>query len=304
MKVAIVGDVHLTERNPRVRVDNFLETALKKLDYIASENDKVIILGDLFHTYANSDFFFYQVYSLMKKHDGKFFTILGNHDLFHRSFSSLPRTTIGCLAKAGVLTIYTKPFEIDSLKFTVVQVDDNVKDIPVAEGDNTILLGHKYFEFPMCEAESLSKKDIRRLKYNLVFLGHDHQPYPEEFIGESTLIRMGSLTRIDSQMYNKDREICYYQIDSETGSYIIKKVPTKPVSECCQEGAFDKVSGHDDFADAVSFIDIEKAINKLSSSKSGQHGISLNEVLLEMKVSQESIDLIKEMYELSGTDYN
>lgn len=302
MKVAIVGDVHLTERNPRVRIDNYLETVLGKLDYIASENDKVIILGDVFHTYANSDFFFYQVYSLMKKHEGKFSTILGNHDLFHRSYTSLPRTTVGCLAKAGVLEIHTKHFTIDELKFTVVQVDDEPDKIPVAEGTNTILLGHKYFEMQTCESESLTRKDIKRLKYDLVFLGHDHCPYPEEFYGESTLIRMGSLTRMDSQMYNKEREICYYQLDSLTGSYIVKKVPTKPVSECCQEGAFDKVNNTDEI-DEVSYLDIEKAINKLTSNRGGQNGISLNEVLLEMKVSQESIDLIKEMYELSGTEY-
>lgn len=301
MKVAIVGDVHLTERNPRVRIDNYLETALNKLEYIAKENDKIIILGDLFHTYANSDLFFYQVYSLMKKYEGKFSTIIGNHDLFHRSFESLPRTTMGCLNRTGVLTIHTKPFTIDELKFTVVQVEDDPNSIPVAEGKNTILLGHKYFEFPNCEKESLSKKDIRRLKYELVFLGHDHSPYPEEFIGESTLIRMGSLTRIDSQMYNRDREICYYQIDSLTGSYIIKSVPTKPTSECCQEGAFNQVNNTDEI-DEISYLDVEKAINKLSN-RSGQNGLSLNEVLLEMKVSQDSIDLIREMYELSGIEY-
>ena len=105
---------------------------------------------------------------------------------------------------------------------------------------------------------------------------------------------MGSLTRIDSQMYNRDREICYYQIDSLTGSYIIKSVPTKPTSECCQEGAFNQVNNTDEI-DEISYLDVEKAINKLSN-RSGQNGLSLNEVLLEMKVSQDSIDLIREMY--------
>ena len=48
MKIGIVGDVHLSN-NIRCRKDDFLTTALDKLDFVASNNDKVIILGDLFH---------------------------------------------------------------------------------------------------------------------------------------------------------------------------------------------------------------------------------------------------------------
>ena len=40
-KIAIVGDVHLVERNHSCRKDSFLETALGKLEYIAQNNDYV-----------------------------------------------------------------------------------------------------------------------------------------------------------------------------------------------------------------------------------------------------------------------
>ena len=48
----------------------------------------------------------------------------------------------------------------------------------------------------------------------MAFLGHDHSPYDEEFIGQTTLVRMGSLTRIDTQEYNKDRD----RLATEKGS--------------------------------------------------------------------------------------
>ena len=44
-KIGIVLDPHITDRH-RCRSDNFLEVALKKLDYVASNNDYVIICGD------------------------------------------------------------------------------------------------------------------------------------------------------------------------------------------------------------------------------------------------------------------
>ena len=47
MKIAIVGDTHITEYI-REREDNYLNAVLLKLEYIATHNDKVIILGDLF----------------------------------------------------------------------------------------------------------------------------------------------------------------------------------------------------------------------------------------------------------------
>ena len=83
-KIGIIIDPHVTDRH-RCRVDNFLETVLKKLDYVASKNDYVIICGDLFHTNTNSHLVFNKVYKLLMKHKGKFITIPGNHDLLHNN---------------------------------------------------------------------------------------------------------------------------------------------------------------------------------------------------------------------------
>ena len=56
--IGIFIDPHITDRH-RCRQDNFLETVLEKIDYIASNNDYVIICGDLFHTNSNSNYIFY-----------------------------------------------------------------------------------------------------------------------------------------------------------------------------------------------------------------------------------------------------
>ena len=66
-KIGICIDPHITDRH-RCRQDNFLETVLGKLEYIAQNNDYVIICGDLFHTNNNSNFIFYQTYKLFNKY--------------------------------------------------------------------------------------------------------------------------------------------------------------------------------------------------------------------------------------------
>ena len=88
MKIAIVGDTHITEYI-REREDNYLNAVLLKLEYIATHNDKVIVLGDLFDRPTNSDYLFYRVYSLMKRYEGKFISILGNHDIIKHNYEQI-----------------------------------------------------------------------------------------------------------------------------------------------------------------------------------------------------------------------
>ena len=239
MKIAIVGDVHLCQ-SVRCRKDDFLETALEKIQFIMNENDKVIFLGDLFHIYSNPPIVFNKVYKFFTQENnkGKAISLIGNHDISYGSLANINKTTIGSLELTGAITLAKDSFELDGYEFDVSPV---VKDMSrLGDPTNTkILLGHNYFEFPV-EDESFTADEIKKLNYNMAILGHDHCPYKKERIGNSTLIRMGSLTRIDTQAYNKDRKIFYYQLDTMTGECVKREVPSKPVSEVYIDGAFDK----------------------------------------------------------------
>ena len=96
-KICIITDVHIMERNPRCRSDRFLNTTLEKLEYVAKNNDYVIIAGDLFHIHNNSSLLFNTVFTLFNKYRGKWHAILGNHDTFNRNTNALDRCTIGSL---------------------------------------------------------------------------------------------------------------------------------------------------------------------------------------------------------------
>ena len=295
-KIAILIDPHVTDRH-RCRRDNFLETVLSKLDYVASQNDYVIIGGDLFHTNNNSSYIFYKMYKLLTKHKGKFYAIPGNHDLIHNNLNTLEKTTIGNLALTGALNLNFKEFTLDGVHFGVSHVMKDLSKVPVDKSNSKILIGHNYLEMGGSEKESLTRDEIRKLNYKLVFLGHDHKPYEEEQLGNSTLIRMGSLTRIDTQTYNKERKIYYYQIDSKSLEFERVEVPTAPSSEIFTEEAFQRIGRK---KEDVSFVQIGDVLAKFAKKTTGNN--SLHEKLLKIATERE-IEYIKSLHELNNVRY-
>lgn len=304
VKIAVVIDPHMLERNPRCRKDNYLETVLGKLEYLAANNNYVIIAGDLFHIHSNSTLFFNRVYTLFKKYKGKFHAIPGNHDVFHRNLSALDKTTLGSLYFTDVLDLHLEPWYLSGIKFVPVLVNDDPDKIPVDEDNTSVLIAHKFYDNNFDPKESLFPDDIRRLKYNMVFLGHDHKPYDEEFVGDSMVIRMGSLTRMDTQCYNKDREIAFYQITTEgfgVFDWERKVIPSKPITEVYTEEAINHMSSSGEKKELVSFIQIGDALAKLTKSTGGIN--SLDKTLRRIKTPQSSIDDIKWRHEVNHVNY-
>ena len=295
-KIGIIIDPHITDRH-RCRQDNFLETSLGKLDFVASNNDYVIICGDLFHTNSNSNYIFYLMYELFTKHKGKFYAIPGNHDLLHNNLNMLKKTTIGSLTKTGALNLEFTNFQLCGINFQVSHVIKDLSKIPVDTNNESILIGHNYFEMALAPKESLTREEIRELNYKLVFLGHDHAPHDEEFIGNSTLIRMGSLTRIDTQEYNKNRGIFYYQLDTNTFEYEKKEVPHKNSKEIYTPEAFDRIGKR---KEDISFIQIGDVLARFKKRTAGVN--SLHKRLVKIASARE-IEYIKTLHELNNVRY-
>ena len=295
-KIGICIDPHITDRH-RCRKDNFLDAVLNKLDFIAKNNDYVVIPGDLFHTSSNTNFIFYKVYKLFDKHKGKFIVTPGNHDLLHNNLHDLERTTIGSLALTGAMRLEFNNFKIDNAEFQVSHVMKDLSKIPVDSANHKILLGHNYLEMKGAEKESFTRNELRELNYKLVFLGHEHKPYEEELLGESILIRMGSLTRIDTQTYNKERKIYYYQLDSETLEYEQKPVPCQKPSDIFTEEAYNSIGRG---KEEITFVKLGDVLSKFKKKTGGCY--SLNEKLVKI-ASQKEIDYIKMLHEMNNVRY-
>ena len=295
-RIGIFIDPHITDRH-RCRCDNFLEASLKKIDWIASNNDYAIICGDLFHTNTNSHLIFNKVYKLFTKHKGKFFAIPGNHDLLHNNINTLEKTTIGSLALTGALRLEFDSFKIDGVEFQVSHVMKNMDKIPVDETNSKILIGHNYVEPVGTEKEWFTRDEIKKLNYKLVFLGHDHQPHEEELIGNSILIRMGSLTRIDTQVYNKERSIYYYQLNTSDLSYQKIEVPHEKAEKIFTVEAFQKIGRK---KEDITFIQIGNVLSKFKKRDNVNNSLHLK---LKKIATEREIEYIKALHEINNVRY-
>ena len=84
-KIGIFIDPHVTDRH-RCRCDNFLETVIEKMDYIASQNDYVIDVGDLFHTSSNANHIFYKISNKSIQQIKR--TLFSKRTLFYLTFNN------------------------------------------------------------------------------------------------------------------------------------------------------------------------------------------------------------------------
>jgi exonuclease SbcD len=295
MIINIGIDPHLLERTPRSRKDNYLEAALNKLDFLASTADKVIIPGDLFTNCGNSTYFYNRLFHFFNKHLGKFVVMPGNHDMYCRNLNEWDRTTLGSLMYAGVVEVKTEAFELGGRKFGVSLVDKDMSKVEV-EGD--VLLAHNYFEFSDCPGESLTKEDIRSLNYTYCVLGHDHSPHEDMFIGNSIVYRIGSLTRITSDDYNKERALQYLTYDTVSGEMEKKPLPHKKDSEVFIEGIFNKRK----VKSTVDLVKVGQVLDRFNKQSEG--GVSLQKTLRKIGTPEKYITRLKYRHELNGVVFN
>lgn len=297
MTIAIVGDPHIST-GFRHRTDNYLQTVLRKLDDIAKQNDYVLMLGDVFDVSSMPTIVFNKTYKMMKHYPGKFHTIIGNHDLFHRNLKAIDKTTLGSLNLTEVLEVHTTPFTLDGVEFVPVLVDDDVNNIPVDESNSKVLVAHKYFEMFVSPEESFTADDLRRLNYKYVFLGHDHVPYEPAVYGESQLFRPGSLTRITTDLFNKDRGIRYYQLDTSTMDVEEMAVECEPSEQVFLKGSFDKKDTVVKKTDVASLSKLLARFDKRATSQ-----LSLDTVLRQLKGTDEQIQYLKELHTMNNLKY-
>lgn len=107
------GDLHIADKAPSGRVDNYMDTILNKLEYIralAAEYGRcqVFFTGDIFHIkHPNrvSHHLVQELIYMFNTFPNTVHVIPGNHDLGPAGLASLPNQPLGVLEKAGAITI-------------------------------------------------------------------------------------------------------------------------------------------------------------------------------------------------------
>lgn len=227
MKILHITDSHGTVKSPESRTDLFYLTFLRKLAEIAyvvklNKIDMVLHTGDLFHSSRVSNKFMGQVAEIIKAWEVPLYVVPGNHDIDGYTIDTIDQTSLGLLAKTGVLTLLTRdnPIRINAVQpsdgktFTVAisgqeyysEIDTgNMQDFEMQqpEADINILAIHGYI------ADTQQHPNIRCTypkdiitDADIVLSGHYHRSFAMD-VGDVAYYNPGSMLRVEMTDYNK-----------------------------------------------------------------------------------------------------
>jgi exonuclease SbcD len=249
-KVMFVGDIHLMDKQPKNRLDDYslaIRTKLIECFTVAEEKkvDAVVLLGDLFEVYEVGPLLRNQTLDILKgvPNGNKpwsfpIYICVGNHDL--DSSSNLEKTALGTLISAGYLT---KTDYEPSLGISFAHYHPSL--------DRDIKAGHLTTSSAIiwvCHA-SISNKLDRFGEYtflfedtplhpntSLVISGHIHHEMKQTRSDGKRFINPGAISRYSASRDNleKDIEILIldYTLDGEIlNEEYLKLKSAKPANE-------------------------------------------------------------------------
>jgi len=249
-KVMFVGDIHLMDKQPKNRLDDYslaIRTKLIECFTVAEEKkvDAVVLLGDLFEVYEVGPLLRNQTLDILKgvPNGNKpwpfpIYVCVGNHDL--DSSSNLEKTALGTLISAGYLI--KNDYE-PSLGISFAHYHPSL--------DRDIKAGHLTTSSAIiwvCHA-SISNKLDRFGEYtflfedtplhpntSLVISGHIHHEMKQTRSDGKRFINPGAISRYSASRDNLEKEIeiliLDYTLDGEIiNEEYIKLESAKPASE-------------------------------------------------------------------------
>lgn len=233
MKILHITDSHGTVKSPESRNDLYYLTFLRKLkelEYIIKGNDIDIVIhtGDLFHTSRVSNKFMGQVAEIIKGWAAPVYVVPGNHDIDGYTIETMDQTSLGLLAKTGVINILDRGHPI---KFNIGQdtvcisgqeyyanIDTGNPDdyeMQQPDGDINILAIHGYIadtpQNPHIRCTYI--KDIIT-NADIVLSGHYHRSFAVE-AGGVGFYNPGSMMRVEMTDWNKTHMPQYGILDIE-----------------------------------------------------------------------------------------
>jgi DNA repair exonuclease SbcCD nuclease subunit len=249
-KVMFVGDIHLMDRQPKNRLDDYslsIRTKLIECFQIAEERklDAVVLLGDLFEVYEVGPLLRNQTLEILKgiPNGNKpwsfpIYICVGNHDL--DSSSNLEKTALGTLISAGLLIKkgYEPSLGISFAHYTP-SLDREIKQGFLTTSSAIIWVCHASISTKLdrfAEYAYLFEDTPLHPNTNLVISGHIHHEMTQTRSDGKRFINPGSISRYSASRDNLEKDIKIlildYTLDGEIqNEEYIKLKSAKPASE-------------------------------------------------------------------------
>jgi DNA repair exonuclease SbcCD nuclease subunit len=226
MTVAI-ADVHLREKKPQCRTDNFWEAQEEDfrtvLRYCSVNKSPLLIAGDLTDTNPPSEYLKRWLILTIKEYSVDIYAILGQHDMENHSLKAWQRTGLGVLDAADVIQVVFEPKKIGNDTIVPCHFGQAIPHVFDKHDGALILLMHKMVVQGTAERNrtgfrnAITAQELCKnfSEYDLIITGDNH----EHFIyNESTTVcNIGSMQIIKASQAN--HQPVFFVFSTERGSY-------------------------------------------------------------------------------------
>ncbi|MBT9164549.1 MAG: 3',5'-cyclic adenosine monophosphate phosphodiesterase CpdA [candidate division WS2 bacterium] len=233
MKAILVGDLHLREKAPAGRIDDFAQVQRDKVRQIltiAKEQrvDFILQAGDFFDYPKQKKDFIYSYVDLFKEFAIPIYCVLGNHDLFSE------KTPLYWLKLEKVITVIEDKIELDDVVLYGVRP---YGEIPQPENNNVmkknVLVIHKMIgNEPQLLAQNIvscSQFANQTVNYRLRLVGDYH--FRWEHFENGWTINPGAVVRLRRTKWDMMLEPSVVLWSSETEEITWYKLNFKPYKE-------------------------------------------------------------------------
>lgn len=248
--ILTVGDVHLADRTPASRKDDYKAETFNELRMIArlaaKENaSAVLFTGDIFHEKSakmNSHSLVREAISVFSSFPCPAYSIVGNHDISYNRMETLEKQPLGVLFESGALKKLSREqigeFEVVGVDFDENANYDSLKPKKTHSEGKLIAVCHVYaepkerdlFGEPVFGYDKMAEgSDV-----DVYVFGHYHHDQGIVSIGDKQFVNIGSLSRGSLNKENLDREVKIGRISLDNEGLVScqeLKLPVKPATE-------------------------------------------------------------------------
>jgi hypothetical protein len=241
--ILFISDLHLSMDQPVGRLDNVVETQFKKLRFVlqwACDNDCIILQAGDFFDKPRSWFLLPMVISILKEYEVPIYCVYGQHDVYMYSEETKDNTSLGVLAKAGLVTIlsdkpvmlFSDTYEIDHSHPIRIYGASYGQEIPIPSSKNNepdqvsdILVLHAPIAEEWVGGDFIDARGFLKMhpEWDIILVGDIHRKfsipmYFEHHKHRNTeyLINTGPMLRKEATEYNFKHTPGFFCTSSET----------------------------------------------------------------------------------------
>ena len=319
MKIAFVGDIHCTSKQPRMRIDDYNEAMFNKLTYIADKHfDAVFFLGDFFHKPRCTEELENKLIKCLRIDFAGTdkYCIIGNHDFWFDNMSTFNKTALCNLTLSNEIRLMNESNKIqydDTVVYVLPyfheKIDSWLNSLEFFVR-NVVIIGHHFFDWPDDFGYSLKYDYInsycqKHKGINFKFiLGHDHERHEDVHGDNFSVIRPGSLMRPILKQYALTQGVNIVSVDTKTFEHKLCEIEVaEPANKIFNLNSYKFNKDNKVITSEYSLHQMHKCIQALNSCNNEKDTTMYN-ALQSINADQDVIQYIRDLYNINNLAFD